>query len=143
MKYKVPGLAENLPVAYDTLGRSKEVYQDGSNNLFNVFLNPAFTSKYNPIPEEELLIDLYKRTGEKKIAPRISQKTLRIDGKTIELTPEQYSRLQQLVGEETMKRLGQVNPNTSDEAKIKRIINILNEVGKRGRNQLNHEYNIK
>ncbi|MBP1934864.1 hypothetical protein [Ammoniphilus resinae] len=143
IKYKVPGLSHKLPRAFDTLGRPREVYQDGSNSLFNVFLNPAFVSKYNPTPEEQLIVDLYKRTGDKTIAPRIPLKSLRIDGETVKLTPEQYSQLQRIVGEETMKRLEKVNPNASDEAKIKKIGDILNEAGRRGREQIKKEYNIK
>jgi hypothetical protein len=136
MKYKTPGLFHKLPVAYDTLGRPRETYQDGSNTPFNVFLNPGFESKFNPTPEEKLLIDLYKRTGEKQIAPRIPGKSIRIDGETIQLTAEQYSELQRIVGEETMRRLSKVNPSKSDEAQIKQIINIFNEAGKKGREEV-------
>ncbi len=133
VKKKVPGAAQTLPQEFDTLGRPKEVFQDGSNSFFNVFLNPSFTSKYNLTPEAKLVVDVIKETGDKTVAPRKPQKSVTVDGENVKLTPDQYAMLQKIVGEETAKGLSRINPELSDKRKIERILEVLNKAGEKGR----------
>ena len=138
-KTKVPGLARDLPIDYTTLGKPKEKFQGGSNNLFNVFLNPSFVSKYKPSPEAKLVIDLMNRTGDTMVAPRRPSSSIVIDGERRKLSLEQLSRLQLLVGQETAKRLRGIDAKLSDERKTKAILRALDVAGQKGRGLLKKE----
>lgn len=137
---KVPFFEKQLPEAYDTLGNEKEVYKDDSNNLFNVFLNPAFVRKYNPSPEAQMVLDIINDTGDTTIAPRRAAKYLTIDGKRYDLTPEQYSEYQQKLGEETRMGLQEISTSGDPEEVIKEIYQMLNRVGREVREELKAEY---
>jgi hypothetical protein len=100
---KLPILAGKLPVAHDTFGRPKETFQGGSNTLLNVFLNPSFVSKYNPSPEAKMALDIFKDTEEKSHMPTVVPKYFSVSGKRFNLTPQEYSNMQQTVGQETLK----------------------------------------
>lgn len=148
LKVKIPGLSQQLPQQFDTLGRGKEVYPDGSNNLFNVLLNPGYAAKYNLTPEAKLVVDLINATGDTSVAPRVPGKsiTVKLPGGKSEsqkLTPDQFSRIQQLTGEETQKRLQRINPNMSNDAKIKAVTKALTEAGERARTQLKREMGVR
>lgn len=123
-KAMVPGLAVTLPVAYDTLGRPRETYQNGSNNALNVLLNPAFISKYKPTPEAKLPLDLYKNTGETKQMPRFADKTITQDGQRYTLTAKEYSEFQRILGEKTRSKFESIARGVSG------LIDQLSEDGK-------------
>jgi hypothetical protein len=137
VKNRLPGISKTLPADYGTLGKPKQTYQD--NSLFNVFINPAFTSKYNPSPDAKLVIDLIGRTGDKTVAPRVPGKTLKIGKETHKLTSEQYSRLQKLTGEETSRRLKSLTLSGDDGRDVKRVLKILDRAGEIARNELKKE----
>lgn len=136
---RIPKLNEKLPPAYDTLGNERETFKDGSNNAFNVFLNPSFVSKYKPSSEAKFLLDFINKTGDKTVAPRIPNKKL--DGEP--LTSEQYARMQRIMGTEVNKGLKEVVPslrNETDNEKIKKEIEkILREAGKKAREDIREE----
>jgi uncharacterized protein (UPF0305 family) len=136
---RIPGLQKSLPPSYDTLGNKKETYQNSSNNLLNVFLNPSFVSKYNPSPEAEFVLDAVNRTGDKTLAPRLAQKKL--DGTP--LTSKQYSTMQRIMGEEVQKGLENIVPQLSgetDEEKIRKAIEkILRDAGATAREEIRAE----
>lgn len=99
VRAKVPGLAQTLPKQYDVLGSEKERYQNGTNNPFNVFLNPAFVNKYKPNKTAETTMGLYDRTGETKQLPNTIKPTITINGKRTTLNGQQQSDYQKYVGE--------------------------------------------
>lgn len=138
-KAKVPGMARDLPVDYTTLGQPKEKFQGGSNNLFNVFLNPSFVSKYKPSPEAKLVIDLMNLAGDTTVAPRRPSSSIVIDGERRKLSLKQLSRLQLLVGQETAKRLRGIDPKLNDKRKVNAVLRALDVAGKKGRDQLKKE----
>jgi hypothetical protein len=133
---RIPGYEKSLQPAYDTLGNEREVFQGGSNNAFNVFLNPSFVSKYNPTPEEKFVIDYINETGDKSVAPRIPDKKL--DGK--KLTAEQYAKMQRIMGLEAQKGFNKVVPRlqgTTDYEKINKILKkVLLEAGRTAREEV-------
>ena len=133
VKGKIPGIAGNLPVAYDTFGKPKEIYQDGGNDAFNVFFNPAFTSKYKVPEEAKLAIETFRNTGETKQLPRVASKSFTISGQKIELTAKEYSDMQRIVGERTLKEFSRIPQNASDDKKIRRMIDALGKAGLEGR----------
>lgn len=144
---KIPGLADELPKAYDTLGNEAKTYQADNNNPFNVFLNPAFITKYKPSPTAQMVIDIYNNTGETKQVPRTVNEYFNytIEGKVkrIDLTPEEYSELQRLVGEETAKGFAKISPSAKDEDKIKQMVNVMNDAGDKGRKAILKARGIK
>lgn len=102
VRVKIPGLSDNLPPRIDvTTGEPLEMYQDDSNNLFNVFFNPAFMTKVVKDKELQEILALYNSTGERTQAPKIISRTITIDGEDKKLTGKEISSYQQFVAEET------------------------------------------
>jgi hypothetical protein len=135
---RIPGAPNLLPPAYDTLGNQRENFQGGSNNWFNVLLNPSFVSKYNPSSEAEFVLDAINLTGDKNLAPRMAQK--KIDGK--KLTSEQYAEYQRIMGEEAQRGLAEIMYNVDDsdpESVSKAIEKVLREAGKIAREAIREE----
>lgn len=145
-KARVPGLAGSLPQQYDTLGKPKETYQN--NSAFNVLLNPGFTSKYELSPEAQLIVDLIEETGDESLAPRVPSKSLSYKDEnnqsmTRKLTTEEYSRIQQLQGEQTQKLLSRISPTSSVNSQVKRVKDSLDTAGEKARTQLKKEIGVK
>ena len=87
---------EGLPKAYKTFGLNmpRERYQDGSNTLFNVFLNPAFVNTYKPSPGVQALLGAYEATGKADGLPKTKKKTLTFDGVDYQLTGADVAEFQ-------------------------------------------------
>ncbi len=135
---RVPGLAQDLPQRSDVLGQP----MTRANTFFDVFLSPSQRSTFKPTREAQLVFDLLGSTGESKVVPRAVPRYItgkdRLTGrdKRIDLTGEQLVKYQTIVGQETAKRLATINPNMSDERKVKRVLEILNKAGEIGRTRM-------
>lgn len=135
VKAKIPGLAQTLRPRITLAGKEQEVFQDGKNNFFNVFLNPAFISEFKPTPEAELVLNLYRETGETKQAPKLVGKTSQMRGIELTLSPEQREKLQRYVGtmtSETFRAMAN-DPEfakMSDYDKLNELSAKLTEIGK-------------
>lgn len=137
-KARIPGAAEDLPQRYDTLGRPKETYQN--NSAFNVLLNPGFSSRYELSPEAKMVVDLINETGDETLAPRVPGKSITVDGKSIKLTGDQFSRYQQLQGEETRRAIiKRYKPDAPVKNRTKTMEDILRDSGTKARDQLKKE----
>ena len=120
----IPIWSATLPERYTTLGDPMDRYQSDSNNIFNVFLNPAFSGKYLPTPEAEMVLELYKATGEVSQAPRRVQERISIAGQWYTLTGEEMGEYQALLGAKTREAFGNLAASdkfqaASDTEKIK------------------------
>jgi hypothetical protein len=129
---KIPLLANKLPANYGVLGQQKQVYQNGSNNLFNVFLNPSFVTKNNPTPVQKELLRLNATTGSTTQFPRVipSKLTWTQNGKTYThvLTETEKPLYQKEVGRLTNNGITSIlNRNISDDDKVNLIVKILNQ----------------
>jgi diguanylate cyclase (GGDEF)-like protein len=117
---KLPFVNRVLPKAYKTMGaEGRETFQDGSNTLFNVFLNPGFVSKYKVDPVVELLLQPYESEGRTGQFPKIAPRKLKVSrgwadelelsdsgaGVEINLTGEQVQELQQSLAQKTEEHL--------------------------------------
>ncbi|WP_025685988.1 hypothetical protein [Paenibacillus maysiensis] len=131
---KIPGLAEMLPKKYDTLGQEQRNYQDPS--LTNIFLNPGFPSRYKLSPEAQEVVNLITETEDETLAPRVPGKTL----KGNKLTGEQFSRLSQVQGEETARRIRNLSGTT--EQKAKQMEKSLKKASENARKQIMQEFNL-
>ncbi len=102
---KIPGAAQSLPKRKNVWGKDYERYQDGSNNLFNVLINPAFVSTLKADPASKEIIGIFRATGEQSQAPHVVGKKVKItvDGKpqNVELTGQQISDYQAYLGTRT------------------------------------------
>jgi hypothetical protein len=143
VKLKIPFVAGKLPPNYTTLGQTKETYQGGSNNLFNVFLNPSFVSRYKLTPEARLAVETFKETGETKQIPRVAPKKFIVSGKSFVLTPQEYSEFQRITGEKTRQGFSRIPGNLSSEKKIDRMTDILTEAGREGKEEILAKRGIK
>lgn len=98
VKNRIPGLAGSLEPSVSSFGRDAEIYQNATNNIWNVFFNPAFVTKYKPTPEAKLVLDLWNETGETKQFPRLTRKSYKVNGQDVTLTPEQVTQMQRFTG---------------------------------------------
>lgn len=140
---KVPGKSGNLPANFDTLGRQKENYQNGSNSVFNVLFNPGFVSKNNPTPVQKEILRLYEATGSKTQFPRVvSDKityTIKGDSKSYTFTQEEKPLYQKAVGELVQSGISNLMSApgyklSTDENKVKMIYNVLNNSSEKAKN---------
>ena len=133
VKARIPGARNTLQPVVTTLGQEKEQYQDGSNNLFNVLINPAFVKVLKGNPVYDLVKGIQDRTGETTQAPRTAPYKVKINGEQRELQPAEYTQYQTYVGKktnETYMRMAQ-DPQfnaLSDEEKAKKMSNVMSDI---------------
>lgn len=141
---KVPFASKVLPQKFDTLGNLKKSFQESSikNKIgktsldsVNVFLNPAFVTKYNPTPEASFVLDLIDKTNKNNLAPRlVTDKNIKlakvgnIQPPDLVLSGKQYAELQKLTGEKVRLVIPQLKDvNRSNEEKAKILEDILSQ----------------
>jgi len=132
---KIPGLSQKLPKAYDTEGKEKENFQNGSNNLFNVMLNPGFVSKSQSTPTQKEILRIYKDSKLKTQFPTVAPKSIAASSTNplINLTAEQMSEYQQLMGRYTLQTYTNAMATdryknySSDEDKAKVLSNAMSD----------------
>lgn len=138
-KARIPVAESQLPVRYDTLGQAMQTYQN--NSPFNVLFNPGFVSRYKLSPEAKVIVDLMNDSGDEAVAPRVPDKSITVDGQKVTLDGDEFSRLQQLQGEQTKYLLER---NSIEKGSLKDRVtmakNILTESGKVARDKLVKEY---
>lgn len=106
-KNRIPGVSESLPPRRDVFGEEKELYQDNTNTIFNVFFNPAFVNRVKEDPEARHLLELIEYTGE-TVRPGTDPTKLReqkLFGYEIVPTPEAIDKQIQYVGVRSKKFL--------------------------------------
>lgn len=133
VKARVPGARNTLPARKDVFGQDLEQYQDGSNNIFNVFFNPAFVTKLKRNPEAKEVLDIFESSGETQQAPRLVDKKVKINGEEKVLTSDELSQYQTYVGQKTQTAFAQLMSqpkwNTmSDEDKAKAMSNAITDI---------------
>ena len=136
---KVPGLASDLPVKRNTLGKEVERY-GGKNNIFNVFFNPANYSEGKVTPGAEEIYRVYQATNDKTILPRTVSSQLRNEDGTA-LTNQQKSDFLKISGEiideNVQKLLNDKNyKNLSDGQKAKVIKYIVDYAYNKAREEI-------
>jgi GGDEF domain-containing protein len=121
---RTPMLSKTLPAQSKTLGSSnREVYQNSSNTLFNVLINPGFINKYQVDPLIKTILEPYDREGRTGQFPRIAPKKLQLssdalyehdieyDGDiSLDLPGEKLQELQRLMAQKTMENFSTWDP---------------------------------
>ena len=100
VKTKIPGVSKELPVTRDTLGRKVEKY-GGDNNIFNVFFNPANTSKGKVSESAKEIYKVYEATKDKDIMPRYPSSSLKLNNKQ----KSQFLKISGTIIEDNVKEL--------------------------------------
>jgi len=74
---KLPFFSESLPEMYKLVGASKrDVFEGGSNTLFNVLLNPAFVTKYKVDPIIEMALNPFEQQFRTRQLPKFAPRKL-------------------------------------------------------------------
>lgn len=101
---RMPGMSSQLPPRVTALGEDQEMYQMGTNNPFNVFLNPAFVTKYKPNAVSRMVLNIWEMSGETVQFPRVASAKIKLGAQTpepVELTPGEYTEYQRYIGNKT------------------------------------------
>jgi len=100
LKADLPLLSSTLPEKSDIYGREIDRYegQAVTMRLFNAVVNPVNirNAKQDPVSEE--VYRLFKETGQTEHIPGIKGFKVMVNGKRLELTPQQVTDYQFLVG---------------------------------------------
>lgn len=138
---KIPFASKTLPGRVSTTGKDKEMFQNKSNTIFNVFANPSFMSKYNASDGLQMVLDLYNKTGDVAQFPRQAKDSFTFKNKKITLTKEQQNQLQKIMGTQSVEYLDELAKDKdfitwSNEDKLKGIKRLLDKIGDRSKKQL-------
>jgi len=106
---KTPILRTNLPEKVDVFGKP---VQYGSDNIIlrvlQNFISPAIITKVSSDPGADEVLRIFDTTGETSQAPQVAARSVKINGDTIKLTPQQISQYQTYMGtraSETLNKL--------------------------------------
>jgi hypothetical protein len=158
VRNKLPVQSEKLPVSYDSLGKPRERIQGGESgslsNYLTALISPVKYTEYAVTPEARLALDVLKDSGDSSVLPRVGTKYINVTDpdtkliKRIDLTNEQFSTLQQEMGQEVSERLLKKqeyleNPNISTDKKVKAVKDILTDAGDKARKSMKKELGYK
>jgi hypothetical protein len=158
VRNKLPVQSEKLPVSYDSLGKPRERIQGGESgslsNYLTALISPVKYTEYAVTPEARLALDVLKDSGDSSVLPRVGTKYINVTDpdtkliKRIDLTNEQFSTLQQEMGQEVSERLLKKqeyleNPNISTDKKVKAVKKILTDAGDIARKSMKKELGYK
>lgn len=135
---RIPGLEKKLQPQINVWGDQRETFQNGTNNLFNVFLNPGFVTKYKETPASEMVFDVFEATGDTSILPKIVGKKYTINGESVQIGPQTMRKMQSYVGTATknfftmMAKTPQLQ-NQPPELTAKQMATVLRAIGEAAR----------
>ena len=134
VKARIPGASGTLPRRVTPFGKTQETYQGGSNNPLNVFLNPAFVTKYAPSDEALMVLSIAESTGETQQAPKVAPRSLKINGQQVQLSANQMEEFGRYTGETSRLIFGGFSRDSefqklSDEAKARILGGVLSDIG--------------
>ncbi|AHV96160.1 hypothetical protein [Paenibacillus sabinae] len=151
---KVPVLSKKLPISYNSLGTPRERIQNGQANTLgqylNSFLNPSKLTQYEVSPEAKTVLDILNDSNDSGVLPRIAQKYIMVTDpvtkqqKKVDLTKEQFSRLQKEMGQRVAEKIRDkqgylTDPNRAIDKKAKKLKDILEKIGSDVRNEFREE----
>lgn len=125
---KSPFLSKNLAKRYDTLGKEVIKY-GGDNNLFNAFINPSNVNKTKNTEVGKEILDIYDKTEDKTIFPRVAPYSIKIGDENKKLTTKQQSEFQKVSGDivnDNIKKL--LKSKTYDSLSVEDKAEVLNRI---------------
>lgn len=129
-KAKIPFASKTLPVKRDIFGEPMK-YGNGFMNTVQQFLSPGYVGKESDDPIVKEMYRLYKTHGS-DFLPRARVSSFTFNGEKYELSPQEKSDFQAIMGgftKEKLENLGDSFLNMNDEAQMK-IIKEINDVGR-------------
>ena len=115
---KIPFASKLLEPNLDIWGR--EIKQDG---LVNNLLNPGRFRKIDDNVVTQKVEELYKKTGDTRVIPKVAPYSFTDNGKTIRLTDKEVTKMQRSMGQKNMESIARLIQNgTFSEATVKRVI---------------------
>lgn len=124
-KAKIPVLANTLEPYTDQFG-NKEITKNIAERAFQNFLSPAYIKGVKTDKVYEEIQKLYDRTGETSILPTSSSRYFTKNGEKIYLTPEEYTKFNQIDGKQSFADLSyffnsETYKQMNDEERVKAI----------------------
>ena len=141
-KAKIPGLSSTLPKKVDTLGHNIES-MPGGNSFFNTFINPGNTKEFNPSDVEQMVLNVYEKTGDDSILPRVADSSFKVskirkksEPISIEMTGQEFSDYQKVMGTKVFEGYLKLSPKMRPEIAAKRMKGILDNANEYAKIQL-------
>lgn len=107
----LPFASKSLSGDVTTLGEDKAVFGATKNNIWNVFFNPSFVSKYKPSKEAQVVMDVFTNSGDSGSIPRRYTKYVQLGSEQKKITPEQQRAYQRFLGKLTKSSLTNLTQN--------------------------------
>jgi hypothetical protein len=135
LKLRIPGAYSTLNTKYDTFGNDVESFNGskGLSRVYNVFINPSFTSTVNSTEVQDEVYRLYQQTGSTDHLPKSVSKSFSYKGQKITLTADERTEYQKQLGEQTAEKFESVMKTTeykelSDSEKVSKLKSIIDEI---------------
>lgn len=137
---KIPGATKFLEPVVDTFGN--EVKRQQTDNpvtrVFNSFVNPAFVTKISQTPEGQMVLGIYNQSGETGQFPRVTGRSMQINGEKYTLTPKEITEFQKYTGKKTQEAFAALADNPSfmaldDTAKANAMASIVTDISSAAR----------
>ena len=104
---RIPGLSQTLQPKIDTNGQPMMQYQGRNipSRIAEASISPGYYGQDQQTPVEKELSRIYQSTGNSSQFPTKVSSTIKRNGKSYVLTPEQYTQYQEIYGQTAMKLL--------------------------------------
>lgn len=137
---KIPFMSDDLAPSVDTLGNDIQKY-GGENNVFNTFFNPATVNSGNINIAGEEIYRLYEQTGNKTVMPVTTPYYVKKDGKKINLSSEQRTKIQRMSGSIVDDNVSGLLSNAqykamSDEDKASVVADLVNYANQKAQSEI-------
>ena len=100
---KLPGASETLPAKYDLWGREKVRQDTAGQAAFAKLVNPGTTKSTHPTEIDKDILSLYDKTKNVKVLPRFAENSYKVGDENYQLTNQQKSDFQRVMGENSYK----------------------------------------
>ena len=105
---KIPGLSQKLPEKVDVWGNTKKRNPNVAVRAFENFVSPGTYKEYNETKVDEMLKQLYAKTGESSVLPTSFSKNFNVNGERLDLSANQYTTAQKTKGQTAYNMLNQL-----------------------------------
>ena len=105
---KIPGLSQKLPAYVDEWGRTQTQTDNMGRRIVENFFSPGYYKENKTTKVDEMLEQLYAKTGDHNVLPSNLQKYVNIDGENVPLSSKDYVTAQKKAGQTKYNMLSQL-----------------------------------
>lgn len=130
IKNRVPWVSKSLPATVSGFGDIEKLQGSeptGLKKMFHVYLNPSYVNRYNPSPEAQQALDIYRETKSTKHFPNQVEVKITANGKTFVLPPEDRMALQRQLGSLVKVGYNALDPTWSKDKQAKEMVDFMGE----------------